>query len=68
MRVHSAEWFQSKLDEATRRIETTWTQSMRENAVIASATLPCIHPIDQREGSRQPSSPTETDESQAEHR
>ena len=45
MKVHSAEWFQHKVAEAAHRIDHEWPQSMRANAVVASATLPCVDPI-----------------------
>lgn len=45
MKVHSAEWFQHKVAEAAHRIDHVWPPSMRENAVIASATLPCVEPV-----------------------
>lgn len=45
MKVHSAAWFQHKVEEATRRIDQDWPKSMRENAVVASASLPCVEPI-----------------------
>lgn len=41
-KIYSHEWFKERVTQANLRVATEWSDSMRANAVFASATLPQV--------------------------